>query len=99
MFQGITVNTDTIALDAIRETGPGGNYLRQRHTRQYMRQRWQPSLMDRRTYEAWQTQKDGAREWARQKARQILQEYHPEPLAESLQAEIRKIIAQVETTA
>ena len=95
-FQGIVVNDETLALDAIRAVGPGGNYLGQRHTRQFMRQRWQPTLIDRRPYEQWLVKKDGARQWALEKARQILNEYHPEPLDPGLVAELNSIIASLE---
>ncbi len=33
MMDGITVNDDTLALDVIRAVGPGGNFLKQKHTR------------------------------------------------------------------
>jgi trimethylamine--corrinoid protein Co-methyltransferase len=96
MFQGIVVNEETLALDAIRQVGPGGTYLMQRHTRAHMRERWQPELMDRRPYEAWERQKDGARQWALAKAQQILREYHPEPLDPALHAELSRIISSQE---
>ena len=95
-FQGIVVNDETLALDTIRAVGPGGNYLGQRHTRQFMRQRWQPTLIDHRPYEQWLVKRDGARQWALEKARQILSEYHPEPLDPGLVAELNTIVASLE---
>lgn len=97
MFQGIVVNEETLALDVIRAVGPGGNFLGQRHTRQHMRERWQPTLIDRRPYDQWLEKQDGAREWALEKAQRILQEYQPEPLSPELDAELLRIIAHVET--
>lgn len=96
MFQGIVVNEETLALDVIRAVGPGGNFLGQRHTRQHMRERWQPTLIDRRPYDQWLEKQDGAREWALEKARRILKEYQPEPLSPELDAELLRIIASVE---
>ena len=96
LFQGIEINEETLALDVIREVGPGGNFLTHKHTRQHMRERWQPTLMDRRPYNVWEEKRDGARQWAREKAQQILKAYHPEPLEEGLQKELRKIIESVE---
>lgn len=97
MFKGIEVNEETLAVDVIREVGPGGNFLGQKHTRKYMRNRWQPSLMDRRPYNVWEKKKDGASDWARDKARKILNEYHTEPREEKLLAELRNIISSVES--
>jgi trimethylamine--corrinoid protein Co-methyltransferase len=47
MMQGIVVDEDTIALDAIHAVGPGGNFLSQKHTRQHMRDIFLPQFMDR----------------------------------------------------
>jgi trimethylamine---corrinoid protein Co-methyltransferase len=96
MFQGIVVNPETLALDVIRSVGPGGSFLGQRHTRQHMREHWQPTLIDRRPYDQWEQNKDGARLWALQKAQQILQEYHPTAIDAQAAAELGKIIRQVE---
>ena len=95
-FKGIEITPDTLALDVIHSVGPGGNYLGQRHTRQHMRQRWLPTLMDRRPYNVWEEKGDGARQWAGDKARQILSDYHPEPLEDQQVAELQKIIAAAE---
>ncbi|OGO25864.1 MAG: hypothetical protein A2W33_08435 [Chloroflexi bacterium RBG_16_52_11] len=95
-FQGIVVNDETLALDVIRSVGPGGNFLGQRHTRQYMRQRWLPTLIDRRPYDQWLVKQDGARQWALERARQILTDYHPQPLDRQLVHELDSIITQVE---
>jgi len=37
VLEGIAVNEDTLALDVIREVGPGGMFLTQEHTRKYAR--------------------------------------------------------------
>lgn len=95
-FEGIVVNADTLALDAIHAVGAGGNYLSQRHTRQFMRQRWLPSLLDRRPYNVWEEKRDGARQWAGEKARQILREHNPQPLEPHLSAELMRIIGSLE---
>jgi trimethylamine--corrinoid protein Co-methyltransferase len=96
MFQGIVVNETTLALDAIRAVGPGGTFLSNRHTRQNMRQRWQPTLIDRRPYNVWEEKRDGAADWAREKAQQILREHQPEPLDLKLSMEMNRIIAALE---
>ena len=96
MFQGIVVNEETLALDIIRSVGPGGSFLGQRHTRQHMREHWQPTLIDRRPYDQWERSKDGARTWAMQKARQLLQEYHPVAIDTQAALELGKIISMLE---
>jgi trimethylamine--corrinoid protein Co-methyltransferase len=92
MFQGIDVNGETLALDVIRDVGPGGNFLAHRHTLRHMHERWQPMLMDRRPYTAWERTRDGAREWAAARARDILASHRPEPLDRRQAAELRQIV-------
>jgi trimethylamine--corrinoid protein Co-methyltransferase len=97
MSRGIVVNDETLALDAIRDVGPGGNFLAHKHTKRHMRELWLPTLMDRRPYSIWEEKRDGAFEWAREKAQSILRDHRPEALDEKLAAELRRIIASVET--
>jgi len=93
MMAGIVVDEETLALETIRAVGPAGNFLTQRHTRQHLGDLWVPTLLDRRPYEVWEARRDGARDWARERARQILSAHRPEPLDERLAAELDRIIA------
>jgi trimethylamine--corrinoid protein Co-methyltransferase len=92
MMEGIPVNDETLALEAIRETGPKGDFLTNDHTIRNMRGLWLSKLLDRRPYSVWEGKKDGARDWARDRAKAILAAHHPAPLDPKLEAEMRKII-------
>ena len=96
VMSGIEVNDETLALDAISAVGPGGNFLTQKHTRQHMRELWLPKFMDRRPYNVWLEKGDGARDWARAEAQQILATHKPDPLDPKLVKEFERIIASVE---
>jgi trimethylamine--corrinoid protein Co-methyltransferase len=96
LFKGIDVNDETLSLDAIREVGPGGTFLTHSHTLEHMGQLWLPTLMDRRSYSVWEEKRDGAREWALTRARQILSEETLESLNPALKIEFQKIIEAVE---
>jgi trimethylamine--corrinoid protein Co-methyltransferase len=93
MMQGILVNDDTLAMEAIRAVGPGGNFLKEKHTRQHMRELFMPQYMDRRPYTVWEEKQDGAADWALSKARQILETHQPDPLDPHLSDELKRIIA------
>lgn len=93
MMEGIVVNEETLALDAIRAVGPGGHFLVQRHTRKHMRDLWVPRFMDRRLYHVWEEKRDGAQDWAREKAQHILSTHQPDPLDPRLVDELQRIIA------
>lgn len=96
MMQGILVDDETLAMEAIRAAGPGGNFLAQRHTRRHMREVFLPQFMDRRPYNVWEEQGDGPADWAQARAREILEKHQPEPLDEKLSQELGRIIAAAE---
>jgi len=96
MMSGIEVNEETLAFEVIKEVGPGGNYLSTKHTRQHMRDLWVPQFMDRRPYDTWLERKDGARDWAHAKAKEILAAHQPESLNEKLINELSSMISSIE---
>jgi len=98
VMSGMVVDEETLALDAIRAVGPGGNFLKQRHTKEHIRDLWVPRLLDRRPYEVWEARRDGARDWARTRAQELLSTYHPQPLDPALDEELGRIIAAVEAS-
>lgn len=96
MMQGIQVNDETLALDAIGSVGPEGNFLSQKHTLKHMRDLFLPKYIDRRPYTVWEEKQDGACDWARAKAQQILQSHVPEPLDPALKVELQQMISKME---
>jgi len=93
MMDGIVINDETLALDVIRSVGPGGHFLTEDHTRDHMRDLWLPSLMDRRPYEEWERTSDGPRDWALERANEILSTHRPRPLDSRLTEELQRVIA------
>jgi len=96
MMQGIVVDDETLALEAIGKVGPGGNFLTQKHSLRHMRELFIPQFMDRRPYNVWEEKGDGSRQWALEKARHILETHQPEPLDPQLSAELQRIIAALD---
>lgn len=81
---GFEVNTDTLAVDVIRELGPGGNYLTHEHTLRYLRKvRWFPKITNREKWGVWEAggSRD-MRERAKEEAERILREHHPQYLTQ-----------------
>ena len=55
VLEGVDVSQATLALDAIDRVGPGGHFLGQRHTMQFLeREQFIPPLGDRQTREKWE---------------------------------------------
>ncbi len=96
LAQGIEVNGDTLALNIIRKVGPGGNFLAEKHTLDYLRkEHFIPELTDRRSHQAWL--KDGSKdivERAKERVKTILEKHQPEPLEKDVHSEIQDIIAR-----
>jgi trimethylamine--corrinoid protein Co-methyltransferase len=56
-IQGITVNSETLALGLIEEVGPAGHFLEKDHTHKHFKsEQWRPSLMTRVGFDEWQSQ-------------------------------------------
>jgi trimethylamine--corrinoid protein Co-methyltransferase len=94
--EGVPVNSETLALDVIKDVGVGGNFLAHKHTRDHIRDMWQPRFVDRRLYSAWEADRKGPREWANEKARWILENHQPTPLDAQLSAELSRVIVTLE---
>ena len=91
---GIQVDDETIALDAIKQVGIGGNYLGQRHTRRHMKEVWRPRLLDRTMWDAWVASgREGAYEKATALAERLLAEHNAVPLGAEARGVIERIIA------
>ncbi len=95
--QGFRVTDDTLALDVIKEIGPGGHYLMHDHTLQGMRGQSQSELIDRQTRSVWEEAgATTAYERAVAKAKWILENHTPDPLPDDVLDKIRAIIDDTE---
>jgi len=93
--EGIAVNDDTLALQVIGKVGPGGHYLAEKHTREWLeKEQLLPSeVVDRLTLEAWRRQ--GSKsiiERARGVVDKTLREHIPEPLSTDVERELREFL-------
>ncbi len=89
------VSEETLAMEAIRNVGPGGHFLTQKHTRQHMR----TSLVRGVTHELNEhpeghtgSKYRDPREVARERVRWILENHQPEPLEKNKQDELTRIL-------
>ena len=53
IMDGIPVTRESMALDAVREVGPGGHFLSCDHTLDNYMDNWTPGVSDRNTYDRW----------------------------------------------
>ncbi len=95
-LQGLEVNEDTLALDAIREVGSGGHFFGTAHTQaRYESAFYAPLLSDWRNFESWQEAgSPKAHEKANLLAKQILKDYCEPPLNPGIKEELLAYIAR-----
>lgn len=96
MMDGIAVNAETLAVDAVKRVGPGGTFLSDDHTLQYFRDNWSPDLTNRHTFDRWQAR--GAttmRDRAKQKIDDILANHAPPAFDADVETCIDRILERV----
>ena len=94
LLNGPVIDAETLALEAIDEVGPGGDFLASRHTRRNMRTaQWRPTILNRQSYERWR--ENGGldlREIARRKAKKIISTHQPASVDVTIRKRIQELI-------
>lgn len=92
-LQKMEVDDHSLALESIRNVGPGGHFLGQKHTREHMR----TSLVRGVTHQLDpQNKYRDPIEIAREKVKWILENHQPEPLEPAQQKEFDKLLTAAE---
>lgn len=91
--KGMEVNRETLAVEIIKEVGPGGNFLAHDHTlRNFRKVSWFPKITNRRKWDEWmESGGKSMRQRANDRAREILAKHHPKYLPEDVANEIDKM--------
>lgn len=91
---GLEISDELVALDVIEAVGPGGHFLDQAHTLERMRSIWRDSLMDRRSWDAWEEagRPDAPVDSATARARELVASHLPEPLDPAVRAELAGVV-------
>ena len=95
-MQGVPVNQDTLALEAIARTRPGSGFVADEHTLSHFREsQWSPRIIDRKRYDIWE--KAGSkdmRERANLRAKQLLNEHQAPPLPQAVEEVIEDVLKE-----
>lgn len=98
LLSGIEVNEETLALDAIADVGPGGEFISHRHTRRFCREaQWRPTVLSRASQASWEN--DGRadlNERARRRALELLASHEVTELSPSVNETIDALILEFE---
>jgi trimethylamine--corrinoid protein Co-methyltransferase len=93
----VDISEETLALDVIDEVGPGGLFLKHRHTRRHARERFQPRLFDRSSYEDWSRR--GAKDTtavAAERVDELLAGHRPQPLSSQASSAVQAVLEKAE---
>jgi len=98
---GVRVDEETLALDAIRAVGPGGDFLSHDHTvLNFRKELWFPRLMDRTKYGSWQA--EGSKtmgQRVRERVAEVIATHEIPPLPKKVEAGIKKILVAADKRA
>jgi trimethylamine--corrinoid protein Co-methyltransferase len=99
--KGVEVNEETLAVDLICKTGPGGNFIATEHTLRHYKNEIQDAIITDRS-SVWTWEKEGKKDMvtrAREMAKKILKEHEPTPLPKDVQLKISEIVKRAEKEA
>jgi trimethylamine--corrinoid protein Co-methyltransferase len=98
LARGVTVDDEHIALDLIKKVGPGGSYLAERHTMQWLyKEHFITDITDRRTGDKWEAEgKKSVVERAREKAAKIMKEHEVAPVPSDVAGEFEAIVKEAD---
>jgi len=92
--RGIQVDDYTLAIDVIRKVGPGGSFLAEKHTLDYLlKEHSVPKISNRESYEAWR--RNGSKsivDVSREKTKEILEKHRPIALEKDVRMQIEEIM-------
>jgi trimethylamine---corrinoid protein Co-methyltransferase len=98
LVRGVKVTPETLAVDVIKEIGPGGHYLQHEHTLAHFKEEiWRPTLLQRNDFPGWQA--GGSKtleERVHNKVLRILDEHKPMPIAPEAMKTMKDIVARAE---
>jgi trimethylamine--corrinoid protein Co-methyltransferase len=99
VVRGMRANADTLVVDLVSKVGHGGQFLKEAHTlKQFKNEYWIPEISCRAAFGRW-THKgshDIAKS-AKEKARSLLSEHHPQELSASTKERLTRVIKDFET--
>jgi trimethylamine--corrinoid protein Co-methyltransferase len=100
LLRPIDTSDDALALDLVDQLGVDGSFLETDHTLARFRERWYPTLFDRRGHEPWRAA--GATtlaERAGARVDEILASHAPAPLEPDVERAVRAVVERANATA
>ena len=91
------MDEETLAVDVIKNIGPGGHFMSQKHTLEHLKELYLPVIFDKDSEEGWiKGGKKDVRDVARLRVKEILREHSAEVLPRDIQEKLRQIVKEAE---
>jgi len=97
LMNGVLWTQEDLAVDAIHSVGPGGNYLKSKHTLRNYKKLHQTDMFERRLYNAWI--KDGSKtleQKVEERTKWILANHKPESLKPDIAVKLDELMVKYE---
>ncbi|MCJ7831822.1 MAG: trimethylamine methyltransferase family protein, partial [Actinobacteria bacterium] len=92
-MRGLEVDETTLALDVIKEVGPGGFFVGHQHTRDHFRELWEPTLTSWEPRDMWESRGSTTMlERTTAKVRKLREDHAVEPIPKGVLAEMQAVI-------
>jgi len=97
LLSEVRTDEETLALDVIRDVGPGGEFVTHPHTLYHFRDVWYPELLYRGGAKAWGGSDQLTFEQrVNARTRELIESHQPEPLSDEIVEQIEDIIRRAE---
>jgi trimethylamine--corrinoid protein Co-methyltransferase len=92
LMEGVESHDLAEEVALIKANTPRGNFLRERHTRRTFREHWQPAILSRDTYEAWEGRGETIEQICRRRVCEVLEQHQPPGVPAGVEAELERIV-------
>ncbi len=95
LLEGFKADDAHLGMDAIGRVGPGGNFLADEHTLEFLREERQlPNLLYRNSRERWEAKgRKGFKERAKERTKEIIQKHKPNPLPDDIGKALDELVS------
>jgi len=92
LLEQVAVGDDDLALDVIRQVGPGGEFVTHQHTFEHFGAVWYPDLLYRGGAEAWVASDRRFEDRVSARACELMERHEPEPLPEDVARAVQAVV-------
>jgi trimethylamine--corrinoid protein Co-methyltransferase len=99
IMRGIEISDEALALDDIERVGPSGEFITSEHTyKNFKKETWFPTLMNRMRYSEWKSMARGKRmgDFIKEKTCRLLDQAETPALSREVQEQMDRIILKAE---